>query len=145
LKSELQAGRSGAGSTFLDSGSAWGRQSADTPRAPQAAPAVGVPAAATGKPGFLSGGAGSMLGTIAATAAGVAGGAFLFQGIENLLGHHGIGSSFLGHEETPKLAADTTINNDSSADEDESATDDTSFDADTDSADDSSGDDSMSA
>jgi hypothetical protein len=36
------------------------------------------------------GGAGSMLGTVAATAAGVAGGAFLYQGIGNLLGslHH---------------------------------------------------------
>jgi uncharacterized protein len=142
LKSELQAGRSGAGNAFLDSGSAWGRQSADTPRAPQAAPAVGAPPAATAKPGFLSGGAGGMLGTIAATAAGVAGGAFLFQGIENLLGHHAMGSGLLGHEQTPRLAPDTAINNDSSSDE--AAADDTSFDADTDSADDSSGDDSMS-
>jgi hypothetical protein len=46
-------------------------------------------------PGFLRGGMGSTLGNIAATAAGVAGGAFLFQGIENMLGHHG-GNGFLG-------------------------------------------------
>jgi hypothetical protein len=39
-------------------------------------------------PSFLGGGSGSMLGTMAATAAGVAGGAFLFQGIENLLEQH---------------------------------------------------------
>ena len=38
---------------------------------------------------------GSFLGTAAATAAGIAGGAFLFQGIESLLGHHGGGGSFL--------------------------------------------------
>lgn len=38
--------------------------------------------------GFLGAGAGSMLGTVAATAAGVAGGAFLFQGIGSLLGNH---------------------------------------------------------
>jgi hypothetical protein len=31
---------------------------------------------------------GGFLGQAAATAAGVAGGAFLFQGLENLLGHH---------------------------------------------------------
>lgn len=37
---------------------------------------------------FLGGGAGGMLGTMAATAAGVAGGAFLFQGIGSLLGNH---------------------------------------------------------
>jgi uncharacterized protein len=139
LKSELQAGKSGAGSSFLDSGSAWGRPAADTPRPPQAAPAAGPAPATTVKPGFLSGGAGGMLGTIAATAAGVAGGAFLFQGIENLMGHHGMGSGLLGHEETPRIAAETAINNDASSDD--AATDDTSFDADTDNADDSSGDD----
>jgi hypothetical protein len=38
---------------------------------------------------------GSFLGTAAATAAGIAGGAFLFQGLESLLGHHDSGSGFL--------------------------------------------------
>jgi hypothetical protein len=57
-------------------------------------PATQPPAASAGfgrggMSGFLGGGGGSMLGTLAATAAGVAGGAFLFQGIENLLGHRG--------------------------------------------------------
>jgi hypothetical protein len=47
--------------------------------------------------GFLRGGFGGTLGNIAATAAGVAGGAFLFQGLENLLGHHS-GNGFLGSQ-----------------------------------------------
>jgi hypothetical protein len=37
---------------------------------------------------------GSFLGSAAATAAGVAGGAFLFHGIEGLMGHHGDGSGY---------------------------------------------------
>ena len=38
---------------------------------------------------ITGGGAASFLGQAAATAAGVAGGAFLFEGIENLFGPHG--------------------------------------------------------
>ena len=38
--------------------------------------------------GFLRGGFGGTLGSIAATAAGVAAGGFLFQGLENMFGHH---------------------------------------------------------
>jgi hypothetical protein len=37
----------------------------------------------------MGGGFSSFLGQAAATAAGVAGGEFLFQGIENMFGHHG--------------------------------------------------------
>lgn len=51
-------------------------------QSPQAYSAMG-----SGPSSFLRGGGGSMLGTIAATAAGVAGGAFLYQGIGNLLGN----------------------------------------------------------
>lgn len=49
-----------------------------------------APMAARGRgpASMFGGGGGSMLGTLAATAAGVAGGAFLFQGIGNLLGNH---------------------------------------------------------
>lgn len=54
------------------------------PMAPQAAPA---------RSGGFLGGAGSMLGTVAATAAGVAAGSFLFHGIGNLLDHDGQGAS----------------------------------------------------
>jgi hypothetical protein len=85
---------------FLDP-NAWGNSGASRPAA--ASPAAPVyqqpyqpayqspypPQAQAGGPGFLRGGLGGTMGTIAATAAGVAGGAFLFQGLENLLGHHG--------------------------------------------------------
>jgi len=54
---------------------------------PPAAPAAAAPAAAPGSPWS------SFLGNAAATAAGVAGGAFLFQGLENLFGHGGSGFS----------------------------------------------------
>jgi uncharacterized protein len=50
--------------------------------APTYGPAYGAPA---------GGGFSSFLGQAAATAAGVAGGEFLFQGIENMFGHHGGG------------------------------------------------------
>jgi hypothetical protein len=81
-------------------------------------------AARAASPGFLGGGAGSMLGTMAATAAGVAGGAFLFQGIGNLLGNHPqqVASEHLDKKEAaPANAAendasaqnpDTALNND---------------------------------
>lgn len=144
LQSELHASRSGAGNSFLDSDGAWGRQNADMSHAPKEVPAVSAIPSTTAKPGFLSGGAGGMLGTVAATAAGIAGGAFLVQGIENLMGHHGLGSGLFGHDGTRELAGNTTINNYYSSDD--TATDDTSSDADTDNRGDGSGaDDSMSA
>lgn len=73
----------------------------------QAPPAAPAPAAG----GFLGGGS-SFLGNVATTAAGVVAGSFLFQGIENLLGHH----SSHGWQQTP-MAGDehvtehTTVNN----------------------------------
>jgi uncharacterized protein len=64
------------------------------------APGVGAPATA---PSFLR--------EAAATAAGVAGGAFLFQGIEDILGRHG--GSFAGHDAATFLPAtdEVTVNN----------------------------------
>ena len=50
----------------------------------------------------------SFLGQAAATAAGVAGGAFLFQGVEDLLGHRG---GELSAHDTALPAEDLTINN----------------------------------
>lgn len=50
--------------------------------------------------GFLGGG-GGLLGSIAATAAGVAAGNFLFQGIENMFGHHGQGGNHLLNSDDP--------------------------------------------
>lgn len=80
-------------SSFLDSGSnAWGRSAASTPMQSTAvAPAQYAAApivAAQPHAGFFGGGGGGFLTNMAATAAGVAGGAFLFQGIENMM-HHG--------------------------------------------------------
>jgi hypothetical protein len=104
LQNELQSSRSSGAGSFLGSATAWGHSAPSTPR-----PAAGysaqtqsptpmqnaTPAAPAARPGFLGGGGGSFLGNMAATAAGVAGGAFLFQGIENLLGHHNQGSGLL--------------------------------------------------
>lgn len=56
--------------------------------------------------GFLRGGLGSTLGSIATTAAGVAAGGFLFQGLENMFGHHGGGSG-----SNHLLNSDDTSNN----------------------------------
>jgi hypothetical protein len=66
--------------------------------APRAAPAAAA-----------AGGGSSFLGSIASTAAGVVAGSFLFQGIENLLGHH---AAPYGFEATGGHApGDTTVNN----------------------------------
>ncbi|WP_312511506.1 DUF2076 family protein [Massilia sp.] len=96
---ENQGGRSAGG--FLDP-NAWGNSAQTRPSNPvpgmeggryqpgasgqQTAPGA---QAAPAQDGFMRGGAGSMLGTVAATAAGVAAGSFLFHGIGNLLGNNG--------------------------------------------------------
>ncbi|EJN03581.1 DUF2076 family protein [Herbaspirillum sp. YR522] len=127
LQSQLQAAQSGTAATpgFLDS-NAWGNAAgaplraaaapapAYVPSAQTAPPAVNAPmappAAAAPAPGFFGGGLGSTLGTVAATAAGVAGGAFLFQGIEHLI--NGNGSGGLGHQNAASAPVEnTTVNN----------------------------------
>lgn len=119
LQSELQAARSShAGSSFLGSENTWGNNTMTHPAAPpataapvqappvQAAPAQSVPAA---RPSFLSG-FGGTLGNIATTAAGVAGGALLFQGIENLF-HHSSGNGLLAQSAWGTPAGETTVIN----------------------------------
>ena len=89
LQNELQAVQSAGSSSFLNTANLWGNSGAGGTRPAAAAPAAPAQAYQAPAPqGFLQGGAGSFLGSMAATAAGVAGGALLFQGIENLLGHH---------------------------------------------------------
>lgn len=93
LQNEL-AGRNGVtggGSGFLDS-NAWGNTPTAT-RAPQG-PAGFMQSAPPLAPEAPSRGMG-LLGTVATTAAGVVAGAFLYQGIENLIGHHGNGADSL--------------------------------------------------
>jgi hypothetical protein len=96
LQAELDQLRAGTHSGFLDTGTAWGR-SASAPaqlapaRAPQA-PVQPLQTAAQPAPAAAASSWGSgMLGSVATTAAGVVAGAFLFQGIQGLMGHHGAG------------------------------------------------------
>jgi len=67
-----------------------------------------APATVSSAPGSSGAAVPSFLGQAAATAAGVAGGAFLFQGIEDLLGHRG---GELSAHDTALPAEDVTINN----------------------------------
>ena len=91
LKNQPARGDSGQG--FLSGANAWGRGPEQVPQRaalsvsgrpipadPAGAPAAPAPATMPRSP------MGSFLGQAAATAAGVAGGAFLFQGLESLLG-----------------------------------------------------------
>lgn len=110
LQSELaQAQQRGSGN-FFDT-NAWGnapaRAAQPTPTyapavAPAAAPMAAAPASSWG----------STLGTVATTAAGVAAGAFLFQGIEHLMGNHGSGwMPGAGGQGLQGLSESTVINN----------------------------------
>ncbi len=108
LQAELDQMRSGARSGFLDTANAWGRpasppaqlQAQPQPQAQaQAAPAAAAPASSWGS---------GMLGTVATTAAGVVAGSFLFQGIGNLMGHHGSGAN---DAHPAPVAENTVINN----------------------------------
>ncbi|TFW05732.1 DUF2076 family protein [Oxalobacteraceae bacterium OM1] len=104
LQSRLAAGGQERAGSFLDAAGAWGNSARVPAREPgygqaagqAAAPPVygNAPGYAAPRPSFMQsmGGGGSFLGSMAATAAGVVGGAFLFQGIENLL-HHGQGGA----------------------------------------------------
>jgi hypothetical protein len=96
------------GPEFLDP-NAWGHGGQ---RAPAAAHGALSPSAQYSPPGYQQparsgffggrtggmGGMGGALGTIASTAAGVAAGAFLFQGLGNLLGGNHDGNGFLGND-----------------------------------------------
>ncbi len=75
--------------------------SAGSPQVPQYAPQTNASA--------FGGGGSSFLGNVATTAAGVVAGSFLFQGIENLMGHHssGFGQQPSGEQFTEQ----TVINN----------------------------------
>jgi hypothetical protein len=76
------------------------------PLSPGAPPASPEPSRGSGTAGFL--------GQAAATAAGVAGGEFLFQGLENMFGH---GGSAAGREAPSFIPEDVTVNNYHGSDE----------------------------
>jgi uncharacterized protein len=115
-------------------GSLFGRQPASPPppppvspppagpwtRGPQAPPPPGYGQASSGPSGYgqpmaggtsmLGGSGGGFLRSAAATAAGVAGGALLFEGIQSLFGHHAMGDITGGQPMAPGLG-ETVINN----------------------------------
>lgn len=130
-----QSAPASPGRSFLDA-NAWGNHApASAPsQRPVETSVTGRPLGSTGQgqgqwsgpamgamPGrgssFLGSG-GSMLGTMAATAAGVAGGAFLFHGIGNLLGNHNHGDaqSQALAEKTPAADSANELNNAGSTD-----------------------------
>ena len=134
LQGQLQAAQQAAQGTgvrsFLDADNAWGNgangpngtsraaASAAAPAQTAIQPAVPSPVAYQNVPaqparsGWLSGGLGGTLGSIATTAAGVAGGAFLFQGLENLF-HRNSASNVLGQPDMAVLEQpnETVVNN----------------------------------
>lgn len=95
LQKQLQAGQSSASFLGSDPWAAPAPGAAPVPGAGNYQPsryAPPAPAQAAAQPqsgGFLGGGGSSFLGSVASTAAGVAAGGLLFQGLENLFGHHG--------------------------------------------------------
>ncbi|AIY43263.1 putative transmembrane protein [Collimonas arenae] len=123
LQSQVQSAQAPARG-FLDPANAWGNSAAPASRPTAIAapyqqasmqtaaayqPPMQAPAAASG---FFGGGIGNVLGSVATTAAGVAGGAFLFQGIEHLMGNssnHGAG--LFGQQAAAAPVENTTINN----------------------------------
>jgi len=110
LERQQAAPADAGGGSFLGGlfGGGGGRAAAPQP-APQAAANPGPGAAQAGPWG---GGGGSFLRSAAATAAGVAGGALLFQGIQSLFGYgHGLGGlTSTGLAAQPGLT-ETVINN----------------------------------
>lgn len=92
----------GAAARSLGFGGPWGRATAQP--APAAAPAMtpAVPLVQSGGGGFLH--------QAAATAAGIAGGALLFEGIQSLFGPH-YGGGFLGGLQPQPGLSETVINN----------------------------------
>jgi hypothetical protein len=102
LQSELDAGRSSR--PFLADNNAWGSAPSLPAEAPfrpaaQAMPSQAPMAAAPVPQAAVAPWGGSLLGTVASTAVGVAAGSFLFQGLGNLFGGH--------HATTPAPSAAT--------------------------------------
>jgi hypothetical protein len=90
LQAEVAKSKTSSSSSFFGNSGAWGNSSTSNsanPVSSNIAPAnrFANPASPANS-SFFGGNAGSLLGTVAATAAGVAAGAFLFQGLGSLMG-----------------------------------------------------------
>lgn len=94
---EIARLRSQSSSGSFMGGNNWGNRPA-APIAP-AAPAAGASSFGNG-----------WLGNVATTAAGVVAGSFLFQGIENLLGHHGNSQGLLDKDAQAAAPQETVAN-----------------------------------
>jgi uncharacterized protein len=95
----------GSSGSFLEGG----YQPTPAPRYSSPPPGVAPPAPPPMYAAPVGGGAGSFLGQAAATAAGVAGGEFLFEGLEHLFGGHNPGFGPAGFAGAPN--EEVTINN----------------------------------
>ena len=108
--------RGGSEQGFLSSANAWGRGPEQVPqRAALSVSGRPIPADPAGAPAAPApatmprSSMGSFLGQAAATAAGVAGGAFLFQGLESLLGGRHDPSGFGEHAAQANLLRDGDV------------------------------------
>jgi len=104
LQAQLQTNQSGQKGGFLGNGP-WAQQAGNTSRQPPQY----VAQPQTQPSGGIFGGGSGFLGNVATTAAGVVAGSFLYQGIENLMGHHsyGFGQQSFGEP----FAEKTVVNN----------------------------------
>jgi uncharacterized protein len=100
----------GAAARSLGFGGPWGRAAAAAAQPAPVQPTPVAPVAAPAAPMMVQGSGGGFLRQAATTAAGIAGGALLFEGIQSLFGPH-YGSGFLGGLQQQPGLSETVINN----------------------------------
>jgi hypothetical protein len=96
LQAELDQAKRGDGTSFLGNAGSWGRSApaSSAVQQPTGSPqqSYGKSPAATSAAPASSWGSG-MMANLATTAAGVVAGSFLYQGIQQLMGHHNPGTN----------------------------------------------------
>ena len=110
LQAELDQGKRGNETSFLGNAGSWGRSApasnAREPLSPsQQSPKGLAPAGVNAAPSAWGSG---MLSNLATTAAGVVAGSFLYQGIQQLMGHHNAGSGPGGNWGNTSASSDTS-------------------------------------
>lgn len=123
LQADLDNAKRGSERSFVGNADAWGRSApaanAAQERLAPLTQSYGKGVAPAGATAAAPSAWGSgMLGNLATTAAGVVAGSFLYQGIQNMMGHHNTGSGSDLATNSPRAASDT---NDALADGDEVA------------------------